>query len=364
MMSVFLTGFPGFLGSQLVERLLRRYSDDVRINCLIQARYRDLAERRVTALESQEPAWTGRVCLVEGDITVSDLGLGPDYDRLAPDTFEIFHLAAVYDLAVSRELGMRINVDGTRNMLAFAKRCGDRLRRFQYVSTCYVSGRYKGNFTEHDLDNGRDFNNYYEETKYLAEVDVQEQMRQGMPVTIYRPAIVVGDSITGATQKYDGPYYLIQWMLRYPKLALIPVIGDTAWHEVNLVPRDFVIDALDYLGSREDSGGKVYQLTDPYPLTVDLIIHLLQRETGAHVVRIPTPLDLTKRGLKLGPVYSWTRIEAETIDYFVHPTHYTCDNALHDLAGSGIACPPFTHYAGNLVRFMREHPEVSPHAMV
>ncbi|MGE5603762.1 MAG: SDR family oxidoreductase [Nitrososphaerales archaeon] len=364
MTSVFLTGFPGFLGSELIERLLTRYSQDVRINCLIQARFRELAERRVTALGLQEPGWKDRVCLVEGDITAPDLGLGGDYDGLAQETFEIYHLAAAYDLAVPRELGMRINVDGTRNMLAFAQKCGGALRRFQYVSTCYVSGRHKGTFTEHDLVCGQVFNNYYEETKYLAEVDVQQQMRQGLPATIYRPAVVVGDSRTGSTQKYDGPYYLIQWMLRYPKLALIPVIGDTVWHEVNLVPRDFVIDALDYLSSREDSEGKVYQLCDPHPLTVDLIIKRLERETSAHVVRVPAPLGLTKRALKLGPVYSWTRIEAETIDYFMHPTHYTCDNVLHDLAGSGIACPPLTEYLGNLIRFMRAHPEVSPHAMI
>jgi thioester reductase-like protein len=364
MASVFLTGFPGFLGSQLAELLLARYGHDVRINCLVQPRYRDLALRREADIEARHPDYADRLCLVDGDITVADLGLGSEYDRLAGETFEIFHLAAVYDLAVTRDLATRINVDGTRNMLAFAERCGGQLRRFHYVSTCYVSGKYKGNFTEHDLVRGQAFFNHYEETKYLAEVDVQGQMGRGLPGTIYRPSIVVGDSVTGETQKYDGPYYLIQWMLRYPQLALVPVIGDATWHEVNIVPRDYVIQALDYLSSREGSEGKVYQLCDPRPLTVDLIIGLAARATGARVVRAPVPRDLAKWALHSRPLAAWTRIEAATIDYFSHPGHYECDQTLHDLAGSGIECPPLASYFGNLVQYMRQHPEVSPHAMI
>ena len=111
---------------------------------------------------------------------------------------------------------MRINVDGTRNVLDFAQEARN-LRRLHYVSTCYVSGRTAGVFTEHDLEKGQSFNNYYEETKYLAEVEVQQRMRAGLPTTIYRPAIVVGDSRTGATQKYDGPYFVIRWLLRQPR---------------------------------------------------------------------------------------------------------------------------------------------------
>jgi len=120
---------------------------------------------------------------------------------------------------------MKVNVEGTRHMLDFADGCSS-LRRFQYVSTCYVSGRYAGIFRETDLSKGQTFNNFYEETKYLAEVEVQEQMRQGLPATIYRPAIVVGDSRTGDTQKYDGPYFAIRWLLRQPGIAIMPVVGD------------------------------------------------------------------------------------------------------------------------------------------
>src|SRR5204862_3895812 len=116
------------------------------------------------------------------------------------------HLAAIYDLSVPRELGMRVNVDGTRHVLDFAERCRA-LRRFQYISTCYVSGHHDGVFRETDLDVGQRLNNFYEETKFLAEVEVRK--RSGLPATVSRPSVVVGDSVTGATQKFDGPYFVM-----------------------------------------------------------------------------------------------------------------------------------------------------------
>ena len=96
--------------------------------------------------------------------------------------------------------------------------------RFHYVSTCYVSGRYSGVFGEEDLEKGQTFNNFYEETKYHAEVEVQKRMKNGFPATVYRPAIVVGDSHTGATQKFDGPYYVIRWLLKQPYVAIMPMV--------------------------------------------------------------------------------------------------------------------------------------------
>merc|ERR1711862_773430 len=104
--------------------------------------------------------------------------------------------AAVYDLGMSRALGMKVNVQGTKNMTSFAKRCTS-LKRFNYVSTCYVSGTYDGRFRETDLEVGQSFNNFYEETKYLAELEVKKCIQDdNLPCTIYRPAIVVGDSVT------------------------------------------------------------------------------------------------------------------------------------------------------------------------
>jgi thioester reductase-like protein len=165
MASVFMTGFPGFIGSQLVQRRLERCPEDVNINCLIQPAYRSQAEARVTEIVHEVGCPEARLQLVEGDITQPDLGLGERYAAFVEDTTEIYHLAAVYDLGVNREFALRINVDGTRHVLEFASACPN-LERFQYVSTCYVSGRHAGPFTERDLDCGQTFNNHYEERSY------------------------------------------------------------------------------------------------------------------------------------------------------------------------------------------------------
>ncbi|GKZ12151.1 SDR family oxidoreductase [Haladaptatus sp. T7] len=358
-MSVFLTGFPGFLGSALTERLVARGSD---VTCLVQPKYRRTAERRAREIERAHAA-DGEVELVGGDITEADLELGEAVESLQTDTEAVYHLAAVYDLAVSREVGMAVNVEGTKNVLDFADGC-ENLRRFQYVSTCYVSGRYDGTFTEDHLVEGQRFNNYYETTKYLAEVAVQERMESGLPGTIYRPAIVVGDSETGETQKYDGPYYLLRWLMRQPGVAVAPVLGDPTAYEVNVVPRDFVVDAIAELSRLDESVGEVYQLCDPNPLTVDEMLRAFGRATGKRVVRVPTPKGALKRVLSRFPELE---IEPATLDYFDHPTSYACENtvaALETATDGEIQCPAFGSYVGNLVSFVREHPELTPDAMV
>lgn len=363
MPAVFLTGFPGFLGSALAERLLDRYPTTTTLDCLIQAKFRPLAEQRVEAIEAVKPTRIGRIRLFDGDITVPGLGLGERYAELQQETHEIYHLAAVYDLGVKRDVGMRINVDGTHHMLEFAQGCPN-LRRFQYVSTCYVSGRHPGLFTENDLAKGQEFNNYYEETKYLAEVEVQDKMRQGLPTTIYRPAIVVGDSQTGATQKYDGAYYFLQLLARQPQVAFIPTVGHLRY-EFNIVPRDYVIDALAYLSSIDASLNQVYHLSDPNAPTVDTLLKLFAQATDRRVVRIPVTKWLAKTAVKQVPgVRQLLRVEPEGIDYYLHPTLYTCDNALRDLKGSGIACPPLALYVDKLVAYYKMHPEITAAAMV
>jgi thioester reductase-like protein len=361
--TVFLTGFPGFLGSALVERLLERYPADTSVTCLVQPKYREDAERRAEAIEASADA-DGRVRLVGGDITEEDLGLGADYDELQSDAVEVFHLAAVYDLGVSREVGQAVNVEGTRNVLSFATGAPD-LDRFQYVSTAYVSGRYEGTFTEDDLREAQQFNNYYETTKHLAEVLVQERMAEGLPATIYRPGITVGDSETGETQKFDGPYYLLQWIRRQPFVAVVPVSGTPEDHVVNVVPRDYVVDAMAYLSGLEESRGEVYHLTNPDPPTVADLLDLFSRETGTRVLAVPTPLCVSKGALeRSATVRRLMRVEPAVVDYFVHPTRYDASNALAALSGTDVACPPVSSYVDRLVGYMRENPELGPDAMV
>lgn len=358
--AVLVTGFPGFLGSELLPRVLARRTE-ARAVCLVQPRWAELARRRADEIEAADRRLAGRIELVEGDITAPDLGLG-GAARLVADLTEAYHLAAVYDLGVEREVGLRVNVEGTRHVLDLLERC-PRFERLHYVSTCYVSGRYPGTFGEDSLDVGQSFNNFYEESKFLAEVEVTRRAGAGLPTTIYRPSITVGDSTTGATQKYDGPYYILRFMLRQPRIALMPTIGDPRVHTVNLVPRDFVVLAVDRLSGLTASRGRVYQLCDPAPLTVDELVDVFARATERRILRVPVPLGLAKWSVAHLPARLVLGMPPQTLDYFVHPTTYSCENALADLAGSGIAAPPFPDYVDRLVAFARAHPEIGSQAM-
>jgi thioester reductase-like protein len=362
MSTVLFTGFPGFLGSELLPRVLMR-SPGTDAICIVQARFAALARSRAAELGARDPSLPGRIRFLEGDITRPSFGV-PDLRAQAGAVSEIFHLAAVYDLSVGREVAMRVNVDGTRNVMDLARSLGG-LERIHYVSTCYVSGRFHGRFTEAHLEEGQRFNNFYEETKYLAEVEVQKEMMDGLPATIYRPSIVVGDSRTGATQKFDGPYFAIQWLLRQPKIAFMPVVGDPAATEFNVVPRDFVVDAMTHLSGLPGTVGEVFHLADPAPLTVDGLLHLLASATGRRIIRIPMPLGAAKGAISRVPgIYRLLRIPASSVDYMVHPARYGTEHTGTFLDPAGIRVPPLASYIERLVGFVRAHPEIGAAAMV
>ena len=355
MATIFFTGFPGFLGSELLPRVVSR-TDDVAL-CLVQPKFRALAEERARQIESAHPALRNRIRLVEGDLTQALDSIAAD------DVREIFHLAAVYDLTAARDLAMRVNVTGTTRVLDLAERA-PKLQRLHYVSTCYVSGRHPGVFTEDDLESARSFNNWYEETKQLAEVEVRRRMSR-IPVTVYRPSVVVGDSATGVTQKFDGPYFVMQWLMRQPKIALLPVVGRPSRYYFNVVPRDFVIAAMTYLSGLTTNAGTTYALADPRPLTVDETIQVIAEATGRTGLRVPLPKTIAKGALDFVPgMYRLMRIPSAAVDYFVHPTTYDTSHATADLASAGIRAPALRDYAPNLVAFARAHPEIGSAAMV
>ncbi|MFC7071936.1 SDR family oxidoreductase [Halovenus rubra] len=349
-----LTGFPGFLGSALIKRLLDR--GDGPIACLVQSQYREQAQRRAAQLTEDGE----EIQLYEGDITEPDIGLGDAFDSLTSVT-ELYHLAAVYDLAVDASLAEAVNVGGTEHVLDVAETL--EVERFHYVSTCYVSGRYDGLFTGSDLQEGQSFNNHYERTKFEAEVAVQERMAEGLPATIYRPAIVVGDSESGETRKYDGPYYMLRLLLAQPVacsvLTSIPGASDA---ELNVVPRDYVVDGIAHLSDHEDTIGEVYQLCDPGPLSVPAFVDALADAAGHRVVSVPGPKSAMKsllNTLEAGGLPA----ESATLDYLDHPTRYACPKTTAAFAGTDIECPPFETYVDELVDFVRENPDIRDQAM-
>ena len=358
--AVLFTGFPGFLGSALLERVLAR--GDGPVACLVQPEYRQLAERRVDTIVERLDGLDSddAVRLYDGDITEPDLGLGEARETLTT-VCEVYHLAAVYDLGVDAAVAEAVNVGGTEHVLDFAEAAG--IDHLHYVSTCYVSGRYDGIFTEDNLREGQQFNNHYERTKYEAEVAVQDRMQEGLPATVYRPAIVVGDSETGETDKFDGPYNLIRMLLAQPQwLSAAFTFTRSGEAEMNVVPRDFVVDAIAYLSDRQAAVGEVYQLCDPTPLPVEQFVDIVGAAVGHRTVTIPTAKPLATATVRAFD-HEWLDIDADTLDYLDHPTRYACPNTQRGLAGSGIAVPPFESYVETLVEFVRENPEISGEPM-
>jgi thioester reductase-like protein len=358
MRTILLTGYPGFLGAALLPRLVRR-DPGVRVACVVQARFLDAARRR---LEADLPDAHDRVALLPGDIAHEGLALPAG--ALDPrDVTEAYHLAAIYDLAVPPAVGEAVNVEGTRHVLAWLAACPG-LERLHYMSTCYVSGRHPGLFREAQLEHANAFNNAYERTKYQAEMLVRRRMDEGLPATIYRPSIVVGDSRSGETQKFDGPYFAFQWLLRQGRTAFMPVVGDPELARLNLVPRDFVVDAIAALGAVPSTLGATLQLADPHALTVAELLDALASALGKRIVRVPLPEGLAAWSLRAVPgVQALLRIPPATVPYFTHPTHYDTSHATEALRDSGLAAPPLASYLPVLLDFMRRRPDVGSAAM-
>jgi nucleoside-diphosphate-sugar epimerase len=359
---VLMTGFPGFLGSALLPRILAR-REGATAYCVVQSHWKDLAGQRAAEIEQAHPHTKGRIALIVGDITESDLGLDVVDRAKIQDVAEGWHLAAVYDLAVPESVARKVNVEGTANVIELCQSL-PAYERLQYVSTCYVSGDYAGEFPEDDLDLGQGFLNHYESTKFEAEVLVRRAMKADLPATIYRPGIVVGDSQTGETQKYDGPYMYATYISRLPYVALIPGVGDFDVVRAGLVPRDYVIGAMDALSGMEKSVGRTYALTDPNPPTTGEVVEILSGYLKRRPIRIPLPLGLTRSVVAHVPgLEKLLGLPAEALDYLATQTTYSTTNAVADLEGTGVQCPPFASYAETLLDYMTAHPEHGSAAM-
>jgi nucleoside-diphosphate-sugar epimerase len=205
---------------------------------------------------------------------------------------------------------------------------------------------------ETELDCGQSFKNFYESTKFEAEVLVQK-IRDKVPATIIRPGIVMGDSKTGETVKFDGPYFIMRFLDKFAKWP-IPYIG-RGEALINLVPVDYVVDAACYLAHHPKGEDKVYHLTDPRPYRAkDAYRMICEALIGKKpTFTLPTPLVY---GLLSFPAFRrWVMVEKETIDYLNLKAEYDCTQALNDLEGSGVVCPDFPDYIKVAVEFYEQH---------
>jgi thioester reductase-like protein len=352
--TIFLTGFPGFIASRLLRRLA---SEGGRFLLLVQPAFAARAEQELEGIARETGSPVSDFVLLSGDITQPNLGLSAvDLEIARAQSTIVFHLAAIYDLAVARDLALRVNVDGTRNVNEFARSL-PHLRHYHYVSTCYVAGKRTGRILENELRHDAGFRNYYEETKHLAELEV-EALKLDLPVTIHRPAVVCGDSRTGETAKYDGIYYLIHYLLKWPAVLSAFNIGNSEV-ALNLVPVDFVVEAMSTLARDPLAIGKTIQLADPEPLSTRELFDSISRCIAGResLLTLPAPVVHTSLMLPLAPKISG--LPHSAVPYFFLKQTYDTAQATALLGAHGISCPPFDSYVRAIVDYAASHPILS-----
>ncbi len=346
-----MTGFPGFIATRLLERLI---TPETQFYLLVQPSFIDRAMEEIEEIADFTNTQLESFVIVEGDITLPNLGIADaDLETIQFETTDVFHLAAAYDLSVPKDTAFAVNLQGTRNVNDFVGTLKN-LRRYNYVSTCYVAGKREGRILETDLQHDAGFRNFYEETKYLAEQEV-EQLKGRLPVTIYRPAVVVGDSLTGETMKYDGIYYLIGYIRKAPFLLRVVNVGNKHVR-LNLVPVDFVVDAIAALCRDKRAAGKTIALADPSPLTTAELFDVIATELTGRKSEFTPPAKWVEWFLGKDISPRLTGLPSHGVPYFFISQTYDTSVADDLLAPHNIACPKFDKYAGHLLDFVEENP--------
>jgi thioester reductase-like protein len=258
---VLLTGATGFLGMELLVRYLERTQR--RVYALVRSGDDREATARMRAtlrsLFGADHLYGERVTAVRGDITRPDFGLrDTDADALAEQVSEIVHGAAAVSFELGLDAARAVNVEGTRGVLVFARRCHERggLSRLSHISTAYVAGEHSGCFSEDELDVGQSFRNAYEQSKFEAERLVAGSHGR-LPITVLRPSIVVGECDSGWTSSFNVLYWPLRAFARGAYVAL-PARRDSP---VDVVSVDYVADAILALGQAREAEGATFHLT-------------------------------------------------------------------------------------------------------
>jgi thioester reductase-like protein len=357
--ALLLTGATGFLGMELLARWLERTARPVyalvRARDDGEARSRLLTAARAVVPDAERHAQ--RLVAIRGDVTQPGLGLSPARrDALAEAVTEIVHAAASVEFTLPLAQARDINVAGARRLVGFAERCAERggLRRFGHVSTAYVAGTHRGTFSEDDLLCGQEFRNPYEQSKWEAERIVSRAARR-LPIQIFRPSIVVGEAASGWTPAFNVIYGPLK---AYASGAALPIMPGRRSAPVDVVPVDYVADAIFELMGRADGAGATYCLAaGPQASSVGELAEL-----SAGAFERPQPLtvppELYRRTLhplllrrSSGGRRRWLERSEAYFPYFALDVRYDTSRARAALAPAGIAPPPLAGYFDRLVRF-------------
>jgi thioester reductase-like protein/short-subunit dehydrogenase len=345
-----VTGGTGFIGRRVVSRILDS-RDDAEVFVLVR-------RGSLSRFEQLAADWGPRAKPLVGDLTSADLGLSDENLAELGEVNHVVHCAAIYDMTVDAETQRAANVDGTRAVIELARRTDATLH---HVSSIAVAGNFRGEFTEDDFDVSQELPTPYHQTKFEAEQLVRAT--PGLRYRIYRPAVVVGDSRTGEMDKIDGPYYFFGMLARLAALPrftpmLVPDTGHT-----NIVPVDFVVDAVVHLMHIADRDGQTFHLTSPKTVGLKDIYRGIAREAGLPPLRGTLPratatpvLNATGRVKALRNIAATQLgIPGEVLDVVDLAPTFTADKTTEALQGTGITVPEFASYAPKLWRYWAEH---------
>ncbi|MBK6728930.1 MAG: SDR family oxidoreductase [Xanthomonadales bacterium] len=360
-MTYFVTGATGFIGRHLLENLLKRRGK-------IYALVRKGSLEKLEALIEKLGAGKGEIVPVIGDLTKPKLGVTPAQQKLLTGKVKhFFHLAAIYDVEADEETNHLVNVEGTKHALQFAEAIKSGC--FHHVSSIAAAGRFPGVFKEDMFAEAEGLDHPYYRTKHESEGLVRTDAK--IPYRIYRPAIVIGHSKTGEIDKIDGPYYFFRLIKRMREWlpAWMPTIGIEG-ARVNVVPVDYVVNAMDHIAHKSGLDGHCFQLVDPEPMRVGELLNTFAR--AAHAPEMTMRLDARMfavippmvRGAvaNLPPVKRFTTsllkdlgIPREALKYVNQPTRYDNRETERALRGSKIKLAPLDSYAWRLWDFWERH---------
>ncbi|MBW2278329.1 MAG: SDR family oxidoreductase, partial [Deltaproteobacteria bacterium] len=345
---VLITGFPAFTAKRMIAKVLSADAA-ARVFVLAREKFGDDARDFLAALPRDHGK---RAEIVAGDVCNMDLGLsGSEYQTLTNEVTTIHHLAGIYYLGVDKATARRVNIEGTRGVIELASEC-KRLRRLCHWSTASVSGKRKGVILEEELDDAHGFHNFYEESKFVAE-KLAATAGRNIPITIFRPGIIVGDSETGEIDKFDGPYYLMVLIVTNTLQVHLPLPGrGTA--PLNLVPIDYVIDAGYALSIDVRAAGHTFHLTDPNPFSARRVYELVAERSHTKSPRGFIPARLARALLKTPGIERLARAPLSFLESFDHQVFYNCRSALRLCDESAIRCPSFDSYVDKVVHYVRE----------
>jgi thioester reductase-like protein len=351
--AVLITGATGFVGMELLARYLER--SERRVIAPVRAADDRAAANRVDGvlrgLFGTEAARYGeRVEAVAADLTAPNLGLPPRrLEEIAERVDHIIHSAASVSFSLPLDQARVINVEGTRTMLQLAELARERggLERYCHVSTAYVSGTHAGSFGEHELDVGQQFRNTYEQSKFEAEQLVRAQ--RGLPTTILRPSIVVGDRRSGWTAAFNVLY----WPLRAFARGLYPAVPAIPSAPVDVVSIDYVADAI-YELSRSPGGiGETYHLTaGAHASNIAELSELASRYFDRPPPRVLAPAEFASLAERATGMRRSALEESQVLfPYFAIRTVFDDTRARARLEPAGIRVSPLADYLERLLDF-------------